>query len=386
LFGYDADLVASAAEQWARLPSLPSFLESEHRVRFAARLGQKLSKILGQQGRLAFELGGAQGIELAIRLAALANPDRRTVIVLEGAYHGRSITTSNLSSSYRYRDTLPALGFRIVRLPVPDLLHEAEGLGVTERLQACKAFATKVFTDESFGVATQRGQSDAMAFLFEPILNVAGMIDPGIEFVEHVLMLARDTGCVAIADEVFCGYHRTGPFVASSLYSVPPDMVVVAKATTNGMAPLSAVWASGDLASEARFPPGSYSTTFSNNPLHFMLGNAVLDKLEAAQDGAIARVEAFLRSAAKALESLAPELRHRTLIKGMTASIDLGSRQLVDAVQSLARQGVPTGSTGLLFASTAATGNRLMMHPPMTITDDEMELSLAAIDSLCRAF
>ncbi|WP_411139196.1 hypothetical protein [Streptomyces sp. C10] len=82
------------------------------------RLERLFGESIGAPGRVELDLGGAQGMETALRIAFSAvGPG--TVPVFEGAFHGRSGVTSMLSSSPRYRELLAAWGLEVVRLPVP---------------------------------------------------------------------------------------------------------------------------------------------------------------------------------------------------------------------------------------------------------------------------
>jgi 4-aminobutyrate aminotransferase-like enzyme len=380
LFGYDSDLVTAISAAWSRLPAAPSFIETSFRRCYAERLGKRIFTSLGARGRLAFELGGGQGIELAIRLAACNRPERRTLVVLEGCYHGRTLFLSNVSSSLRYRRVLLGAGYRILRLPVPAFLSESGGLGEKEALDYCLRFARHALRDQSYGVS-QGGESDALALIFEPILNVAGMIDPTAEYLNRLLELAAELGCISIADEVFTGCHRLGPFLASEVLSAVPDIVVMSKALTNGFVPLSAIWARGDLANDNTFPPGTYSTTFSNNPVHFVAAGEVLSRIEEITQEEVREIGFFL---GRVLDHIGGPMGGRVARKrvlGMTAYVEFVSADIQAEVLKRLRRGLDGegGKTGLLCASTGLNNTRILLHPPITLTDEEKERSLLCI-------
>ncbi|OUC75557.1 aminotransferase class III-fold pyridoxal phosphate-dependent enzyme, partial [Streptomyces swartbergensis] len=118
-FGYDSTLLQEAMRRCEQLPALPSFAESELRLKVLSRLEPLVSAVLGTPGRVELDLGGAQAMETALRIAFAANGPG-TIVVFEGAFHGRSGVTSMLSSSPRYRELLAAWGLEVVRLPSPD--------------------------------------------------------------------------------------------------------------------------------------------------------------------------------------------------------------------------------------------------------------------------
>lgn len=381
LFGYDAGLAAAVSAAWSGLPTAPSFIETPFRRRYAERLGRHIRKSLGAKGRLAFELGGGQGIELAIRLAAFQRPERRTLVVLEGCYHGRTLFLSNLSSSLRYRRALQGSGYRILRLPVPALLSERGGPNGKAALDFCLRFAEHALRDQSYGVSSD-GESDALALLFEPVLNVSGLVDPTVEYLDRLLELAQELGCLTIADEVFTGCHRLGPFLASESLSRIPDLIVLSKALTNGFVPLSAVWARGELAAGEHFPPGTHSTTFANNPLHFVAANEVLSRIESITQAEIAATGAFLGQVLESLtRAVGKERIVRTVLRGMTAYAETASAEVQRDTLRRLRDGVEEAGcrVGLLCASTGLSRTRILLHPPINMTSEETGKTLRCI-------
>jgi len=377
LFGYDASVVASVGKHWETLPTIPSFVESNARRIYADRLGRKIEDAVGQKGKLAFELGGAQGIELALRLASCHYPNRRTVVVLDGGYHGRTLSISNLSASFRYRETLPASGFRVIRLPVPSLLAAPGVYTEEEATKACERLAVQTFLDQGYGV-TSNGKTDALALIIEPVLNVAGLIDPGAKYLSTLIELAKSIGCITIADEVFTGCYRLGTFLGSQAFSKIPDIIVMSKALTNGLVPLSAVWAQRDIAGDQHFPPGTYSTTFSNTPLNFMVANKIFDMINGISEVDISRVNNFLLMMVRAITKAFPEYIVMSQVRGMTAVVECASeKQKNSLIRHLRSTDDSNRPVGLLCASTGLNKTRVMLHPPITISDEEMALAMA---------
>jgi len=373
LFGYDSTFASAACSEWSRLCSVPSFVESAPRKRYAKRLGQKIANSLGVQGRLVFDVGGAQGVELAVRIASYRNPQRRTLVVLDGCYHGRTLCMSNVSSSYRYRDILPASGYRIVRLPVPALVASDGQLSPGQALLSCKVLARQIFTSQLCGVGGPGGW-DVLALLYEPILNVAGMVDPTIEYLDYISGLAKGCGAVVIADEVFTGCHRFRTFLASEQQLERPDLLVMSKALTNGMVPMSAVWGREELSAPSSFPPGSYSTTFGNSPINFIVANLVLDRIERINGSQVAELECFLRAWCDALTRSVAQEVVATQVQGLTAFVEFRTSGLRDAaIAALASY----QDAGVLVARTGMSATRLLLHPPLTLDDAEKSESIA---------
>lgn len=381
LFGYDRTLTAAVHDCWARLPTVPSFVETSIRRSYARRLGLHIRKSTAAPGKLVFDLGGAQGIELAIRIAGSIHPERKTIVVMDGCYHGRTLSLSNLSASLRYRKTVPTLGYRIVRLPVPELLAPNCGQNEKETLDFCIRFAKHVLTDQSYGV-TDGDATDALAFIFEPVLNVAGLVDTSLEYLNYLLKLTQQLGCISIADEVFTGCYRMGPFLSIETLSSRPDMVVLSKALTNGLVPLSAVWARGDLADSVHYPPGTYSTTFSNTPLHFMVADKVMDRIESVQPSDVSTASDFLTEVTTRICQKLRGMVVHSLVRGITGYIEFTSEINKTEVVRRLRKGTSINGedVGLITAGTALSRTRLMLHPPLVMSDLEKDMVLQCVE------
>jgi 4-aminobutyrate aminotransferase/(S)-3-amino-2-methylpropionate transaminase len=383
LFGYDRDLVQRVGERWASIPFCPSSCETTHRLRYGEELGSFIASHLGRSGKVAFSVGGAGGIELALRAAAANRPSRRTVLVLQGGYHGRSLFLSHLSSSLRYRASGSSPGYNVVRLPVPAMLAKETGCSHTEAVRFCVSQMRAVFQNQTNGLRFG-SDCDALAVVFEPLLNVAGMVDPDQEYVNQILSEAANVGCITIADEVFTGCFRTGAFLGSSAYDKCPDMVVLCKALTNGLTPMSVVWAVDDLLSRFHFPPGSYSSTHCNAPVHFHAASEVFALLKAVTVSSIKRIEGFLAELCQTVSSLGLSQVVNVGVRGMTAYMDFACDLDRDRVRNAVSIGVDGEESRVFFPQTSLSPSRLLIHPAITLRDDEMKCVFQCMESVCH--
>jgi len=382
-FGYDSSLVAEAARRCAGLPGLPSFCESEQRVAVLQRLNSRFEAAIGQQGRVSVELGGAQGIEMAMRIVA-ANRGRGPVLVFEGGYHGRSPFTAHLSASNRYRANQPWPGPSVIRLPYPDCASCPHRVGDGCN-PACTAAVTRLGTNDLFGVPGPEAAEGVSALVIEPLLNVGGCVLPDPAHLRAVVEHARSLGALIVVDEIFTGMHRLGPEWGHQLHGITPDIVVASKALTNGITPLSAIWAREPLADPKVFPPGSHSSTFSGNPFAIATVDAVLDRWDSWPDPT-ARMAEYAAALDAALGRLASiDLVKRHSVVGGLARVELRA-PLAMAVRSAA-----TGASDrprLLLASTGMAPHVIALHPPLTATADELaemvDLLVAALEEVTR--
>ena len=366
-FGFDSFLVADAAQRCGQLPGLPSFCESEQRVALLQRLNRRFERTAGRPGRVSVELGGAQGIEMAMRIVA-AHRGNGPVMVFEGGYHGRSPFTAHLSASSRYRANQPWPGPSVIRLPYPECAscphHTGRGCA-----PGCAEAITRLGTNDVFGVPGAGAPGGVAALLVEPLLNVGGCALPDSGLMRAVVEHARSLGALIVVDEIFTGMHRLGPEWGHQLHGIEPDIIVASKALTNGITPLSCVWARDPLADPALFPPGNHSSTFAGNPFALAVVDAVLDRWDAWTDPAadIATYASRLKAYLAPLLEIA--IVSRVDVTGALARIKLHGPH---AMRVRAAAAGPSERPGLLLASTGMAPAVLAMHPPLTASDADL--------------
>ena len=126
------------------------------------------------------------------------------------------------------------------------------------------------------------------SFFVEPIQSEGGIRVPEPGYLKEVQVLCRRHGCLLVADEVQTGMFRTGPFLASHHFGISPDIVILAKALSGGLVPVSAVLMS-DAVHGSVFSSFKrsivHASTFSENSLSMRVGLATLDVLEGEKLG-----------------------------------------------------------------------------------------------------
>ncbi|MFS0696663.1 aminotransferase class III-fold pyridoxal phosphate-dependent enzyme [Streptomyces nitrosporeus] len=370
-WGYDGELLQAAMRRCAELPALPSFCESELRLSVLSRLEGLVSGVLGVPGRVELDLGGAAAMETALRIAFATNGPG-TVVVFEGAFHGRSGVTSMLSSSPRYRELLAAWGLEVVRLPSPDCRQcphaPAEGGCGTGCRDAVSRWGSEVS-----GVGGRGFGRKVSAFVFEPVQNVGGMAEPDHALLRAAVDHARAQGAVVIADEIFTGMHRVGPRWGFERSGVEPDVVVTSKGLTNGGAALSMVWSREPLGHPDRYRPGSHSSTYIGIPSALAVVDAVLDRwagwTTVTED--VARLEGAMASRLAGAASRYPELVREVGAMGGTARIVLAGPH-AGRMRHLFRSVHP--DTGVLVATTGMAPDVINVHPPLVVSESELDV------------
>jgi 4-aminobutyrate aminotransferase-like enzyme len=359
--GYDGELIEGVARTVAELPALPSFCESDLRLRVAERIEREVSRAAGAPGRVAFESGGAQGVELAMKIVA-ANKGWGPVVTFAGGYHGRSPFTGALSASSRYRSPIPVGAGEVIRLPYPDAdrppFGAANGQTRLDYLDALRSDLSGV-------------PAEVSALIFEPVLNVGGMALPSVDYLEAAATQFRQRGALVVVDEIFTGFHRVGPRFGFQLHGVSPDLVVISKALTNGVSGLSAVWAREPLLDESHFPPGTHSSTFAGTPLTLATADAVLSRFtdQRAWTTRVADLQERLTEIVAAAVAEVPEI-----VADGTAHGGVARLVLRQPVAWRVRNAALADSPGVLLASTGMAPDVVALHPPLTIGAEDLDI------------
>lgn len=240
--------VEAVSQQAATLSHVSNYFATPGQLELAARLKRLAGT--GEQGRVFLANSGTEANEMAIKLARLhGRPSGRTkILVLEGAFHGRTMGTLSLTPKAMYRDPfLPA---------VPDVVTVQHSLESLE-----EAFAAG-------GVA---------AMIVEPIQGEAGVVELPEGFLARASALADAHDALLILDEVQTGSGRTGEWFAFQREGIVPDAITLAKSIGAGF-PLGALITFG--AASDLFYPGTHNSTFGGNPLASAVANAVLGHIE----------------------------------------------------------------------------------------------------------
>lgn len=208
-----------------------------------------------------------------------------------------------------------------------------------------------------------------VSFMLEPIQGEAGIIIPDETYLTEVRELCNKYNVLMIADEVQTGLGRTGKMLACEYENVKPDILVLGKALSGGMMPISAVLADNDVMEVIE--PGTHGSTFGGNPL------AAAVALEAL---AIIKDEDLVGNSYVQGKYFREQLREFATTKiincrgrGLLNAIDLESESKANALSaSLLRRG--------LLAKTTH-GSTLRLSPPLCITRTQIDMALTIIET-----
>ena len=207
-------------------------------------------------------------------------------------------------------------------------------------------------------------------FLVEPIQGEAGVVVPDDGYLASAASICRDANVLFIADEIQSGLGRTGKLLACDWEGVHPDILILGKALSGGVLPVSAVLADDEIM--LLIKPGQHGSTYGGNPLACRVATTALEVLrdEGMMENALARGEQ-LRDGLRAMNS---PLIKTVRGKGLLNAIVIHSPEDSGAAWELCLR---MKERGLLAKPTQ--GDRIRFAPPLTITEDEMAEAIGII-------
>ena len=335
-----------------------------------ADLAERLAQVTpGRLQKTFFANSGAEGIEAAMRMAK-SFTGRHEFIALERSFHGRSVgtlsLTGNLSRKTRGGPYLPGIAFAPTPYP-----YRSRFKGSPEEIGEQAAAAVE-------DVIRFHTSGDVAAFIAEPVMGEGGIIVPPKTYLPQVKAILERYGILLIADEVQCGFGRTGRLFAVEHFAVEPDILVSAKGIADGF-PLSATIARPEVADS--FKPGEHLSTFGGNPVSCAAAIANLGvMLEDDLPGRAARLGeqamAHLRQASQDIPSVG-EVRGLGLMMGVELVTDRGSKE-PDAARAKAVRAY-CRDHGVLIGVGGVDGNVLRLQPPLVIEEADLDQALQVV-------
>jgi 4-aminobutyrate aminotransferase/(S)-3-amino-2-methylpropionate transaminase len=381
-----------------RLPQLASQYLHAEKVELAARIADSAETAFGETGRVHFNVGGSQAVEDALKLVR-KHTGKSRMLAFEGGYHGRTLGASAITSSYRYREGFGEFADRAEFVPFPYCFRCPYGKRRDDCELYCVQQIERKFAHEYTGAWNPKtGKSEFGAFFVEAIQGTGGYVIPPQGYLPRLEKICRDHGILLVDDEIQMGFFRTGRMWAIEHFGAVPDVIVFGKALTNGLNPLSGLWAREELIRPDKFGPGSTHSTFAANPLGTAAGVEVMRIFAQTNytDTVFAKGRYFLdhlRELAKKhpeigdVDGLGLALRMEMCERdGFTPNRALADRMFQRGLQGGLR--VRGRRLGLVLDIGGYYKNVVTLAPSLNISYDEIELALDLLDVLiteCRA-
>jgi len=372
--GYGRDELAdAAARQMRELPFYNTFFQTTHVP--VLMLAQKLAELApGDLNHVFFANGGSDANDTNIRLvrtywAEKGQPNRDVIISRWNAYHGSTIGGASLGGmkGMHGQGSLPIPGVAFIDQPHwwaegGDKNPEEFGL---ERAQQLEAKIKEI------------GPDKVAAFIAEPIQGAGGVIVPPETYWPEIQRICKVYDILLIADEVICGFGRTGNWFGSQTVGIEPDVMTVAKGLSSGYIPIGASIISDKIADVLRGTEFSHGYTYAGHPVACAVALENLRILE--EENIVDQVKdvtaPYLR---KKWESLADH----PLVADVNIIGMMGSIALTPDKATRAKFAADEGTVGFIcrercFANNLvmrSVGDRMIISPPLTITCDEIDI------------
>ena len=350
--GHSHPKIVKALTEQAQKLSLTS------RAFYNSNLGEyekKITSLFGFDKVLPMN-SGAEAVETAIKLARKWSYEVKgikdgyaKIIVCENNFHGRTTTIVSFSNDKDAHNNYGPFTPGFLRIPYNDI----EAL-------------SKVLEDEAEHIA---------AFLVEPIQGEAGVYVPDEGYLKNASELCKKHNVLFVADEVQTGIARTGKLIACHHENVQPDILILGKALSGGMYPVSAVLANDNIMKVIH--PGQHGSTFGGNPLACAVAVAALDVVEEEKLSEKAEeLGKFFRAEIQKIIAKT-DLIYHVRGKGLLNAILVNDTPESPTAWNLCMQ---FAENGLLAKPTH--GNIIRLAPPLVITKEQLLECVAIIEKV----
>ena len=367
------ELAQAAARQMTELAYYNTFFQTTHPP--AAELGRVLAEVTpAGLDHVFFTNSGSEANDTVIRMVrryfdVIGEPDRNIILSRHNAYHGSTMGSASLGGM----KTMHGQG----GLPIPGIEHVME------------PYWYKLAGDRSpdeFGIAAARAVEDRIldlgpervaAFIAEPIQGAGGVIVPPDTYWPEVTRICREHGVLLVADEVICGFGRTGPWFGSDYYGLDPDLMPIAKGLSSGYIPIGGVMVH-DRVAEALLAQGGeffHGFTYSGHPVAcaVALENIRILREEGIIDHCRAHTVPYFQARVRELgdHPLVGEVRGAGMLAAVQLAEDPATRKRFEPegdVGVLCRD--RSFANGLVMRSVAES---MVLSPPLVITRGEID-------------
>ena len=389
-FGYgNPRLNAALKNQVDILPQLACQYLHKEKILLAAKLARKVESVFGEKGRIHFNVGGASAVEDAWKVVR-NHTKKNLAFAFMGGYHGRTLGASAITSSYRYREKFGHFADRANFIPYPYCFRCPYGM----KRESCDLYCLKqferLFETEYYGVVNKTGKAEFGAFFVEAVQGTGGYVVPPEGYFPGLKKVLEQHGILLVDDEIQMGFYRTGKFFSLEHFGVKPDVIVFGKALTNGMNPISAIWAREELISPAVFPPGSTHSTFSSNTQGTAVALEAMKMMEEEDfEARVMQSGAYFLARLKDLAKRYPQMGDVDGL-GLALRVEMcqtdgftPNRELVDAMMNIGLSGTLTAggkSKGLILDVGGYYKNVFTIAPSLYITREEIDTAIALFE------
>lgn len=372
--GYGRDELADvAARQMRELPYYNTFFKTSHVPVIA--LSAKLAELApGSLNHVFFAGSGSEANDTNLRMvrtywAEKGKPSKQIVISRWNAYHGSSVGSGSLGGmkGMHAQGGLPIPG--IAHIDQPNWWSEGGDMSPEEfGLERARQLEAKI---------DELGEDNVAAFIAEPVQGAGGVIVAPETYWPEVMRICREREILFIADEVICGFGRTGQWFGSQTLDLAPDIMTIAKGLSSGYQPIGGSIVSDEVAAVIGACEFNHGYTYSGHPVASAVALENLRILE--EEKIVDRVR----------EDTGPYLKQK--FESLMDHPMVGEAKIVGMMGSIAL--TPDKAARAAFAADAGTvgymvrercfannlvmrhvGDRMIISPPLVISKSEIDL------------
>ncbi|RRV03968.1 aspartate aminotransferase family protein [Pseudomonas sp. v388] len=370
--GYGREELADAASRQMReLPYYNLFFQTAHPP--ALELAKALSEITpAGMNHVFFTGSGSEGNDTMLRMvrhywAVKGQPDKKTIISRINGYHGSTVAGASLGGmTYMHEQgDLPIPG--IVHIPQPYWFGEGGDMACDEfGVWAAEQLEKKIL---------ELGVDNVGAFIAEPIQGAGGVIVPPDSYWPKIKEILARYDILFVADEVICGFGRTGEWFGSDFYGLKPDMMTIAKGLTSGYVPMGGLVVRDEIVAVLNEGGDfNHGFTYSGHPV---AAAVALENIRILREEKI--VERVRSETAPYLQKRLRELSDHPLVGEVRGVGLLGAIELVKDKASRERY---TGKGAGMICRTfcfenglimRAVGDTMIIAPPLVISFEQID-------------
>ncbi|WP_107495148.1 aspartate aminotransferase family protein [Thalassobius sp. I31.1] len=372
--GYGRDSIADvAARQMKELPYYNTFFQTTHVPAIA--LSQKLAELApGDLNHTFFSAGGSDANDTNIRLvrhywAAKGKPEKKVIISRHNAYHGSTMGGASLGGM----KPMHAQG----GLPIPDIAFidqpnwYAEGGDMDPAefgLERARQLEAKI---------AELGEGKIAAFIAEPVQGAGGVVIPPETYWPEIQRICDEHEILLIADEVICGFGRTGNWFGSETFNIRPDVMTIAKGLSSGYAPIGGSMVTDEVAATLNAGGDfNHGYTYSGHPV---AAAVALENLRILEEEKI--VETVRNETAPYLEEKWMQLGDHPLVGQAGICGMMGSIAMTPDKSARAAFAGGAGQVGLICRDHCFNnglvmrhvGDRMIISPPLVLTKSDID-------------
>ncbi|TBU71536.1 aspartate aminotransferase family protein [Phytopseudomonas daroniae] len=382
------ELVEAASKQMRELPFYNTFFQTAHPP--VLELAKALSEVTpAGMNHVFFTGSGSEGNDTMLRMvrhywALKGKPEKKVVIARENGYHGSTVAGASLGGMKGMHEQ--------GGLPIPGIVHIAQpywfGEGGDMTPEAFGIWAAEELEKKILDV----GENNVAAFIAEPIQGAGGVIIPPDSYWPKVREILAKYEILFVADEVICGFGRTGEWFGSDYYGNAPDMMTIAKGLTSGYVPMGGLVVRDEIV-EVLNEGGDFNHGFTYSG-HPVAAAVALENIRILREEKI--VERVREETAPYLQKRLRELADHPLVGEVRGVGMLGAIELVKDKQTRERypsdKAVGMICRGHCFENgliMRAVGDTMIISPPLVISkteiDELVEKARKCLDLTARA-